>query len=143
MEDDRIEECSTQSLMEELPTHQPRFVVRTDLSKLVSLHDVVTGLLLPFHPPRRKGVLPHGLHLLQPPGRQCGAQHDVRREQDQPRQVGQDKGSTFVTCGMLGMYLLKASEPVRLSDFWFSPSLTIIPVSTQQSMLIMDGVDSL
>ena len=29
VEEDRIEECSTESLMEELPSHQPRFVVRT------------------------------------------------------------------------------------------------------------------
>ena len=28
VEEDRIEDCSTESLMEELPTHQPRFVVR-------------------------------------------------------------------------------------------------------------------
>merc|ERR1711997_965786 len=27
VEEDRIEECSTESLMEELPSHQPRFVV--------------------------------------------------------------------------------------------------------------------
>ena len=61
----------------------------------VSLHAVVAGLLLPSHPQRREGLLPHGLHLLQPPGRQCGAQHDVRREQDQPRQVDWPKVAVF------------------------------------------------
>ena len=34
VEEDRIEDCSTESLMEELPTHQPRFVVRTDRDSL-------------------------------------------------------------------------------------------------------------
>ena len=34
VEEDRIEECTTESLMEELPTHQPRFVVRTDRDSL-------------------------------------------------------------------------------------------------------------
>lgn len=27
MEDDRLDDCTTESLVEELPTHQPRFVV--------------------------------------------------------------------------------------------------------------------